>query len=282
MTANGRQAQVRRFGREVLFSGKYPEFCIRSIFITMTGATQKVVIYVGEGMMSPALHPLAIAYFGRTGYALVHQHEYARGTSTVDVGTGIRHPNVFGWGTLGGIFTRANDTHIYGLSNNHVIANLNHAQAGETIFHATQGEVGTLFNWLTLRESPGINYIDAALVRIDPRYLAQWNPPRPSTGQWMAPQMGMRVVKNGFTTPHITEGIITHEDGQGTTTFAGRTYHFSGIIQIQGLDGPFSRDGDSGSIVLSLPDYHMVGIIFAKVGVFSWALPISRIKPLLG
>ncbi|MGB5819555.1 MAG: hypothetical protein WBG90_08725, partial [Saonia sp.] len=188
---------------------------------------------------------------------------------------------VLGWGTLGGIFTRVNDSKIYGLSNNHVIADFNRGQVGDSIFHETHGQVGTLFNWFTLLESPAINYMDAALVQISPQYLAQWHQPRPIGGGWLEPRVGVQVVKNGFAT-HLTKGLITLVEGGGSVTFSGRKYHFSGIIEIEGLDGPFSKDGDSGSLVLSLPDYHMVGIIFATLGLFSWALPISRIRPLLG
>ena len=123
--------------------------------------------------------------------------------------------------------------------------------------------------------------MDAALVRLNPRFLAQWLPPRPSSGQWMHPTVGMQVVKNGFAT-QTRHGVIRFVDGQGSAALSGRTYHFSGIIGIEGLDGQFSDHGDSGSVVLSWPECYMVGVIFAKVDHFCWALPISRIQPLLG
>lgn len=275
------QRRLRHFRNNILLSNVYQPLGIRAVFLGMKGTALKAVIQISEASDALNLHDLAQCYFGKNGYVLSRRNEYPKLSATINVGTGIRHPNVMGWGTLGGIFTRANDTHIYGLSNNHVIANFNHANDGDPIFHNIHGEVGKLFNWLTLLDFPQINYIDAALVRLSTQHLPLWNAPRPSSGQWLAPQVGMQVVKRGFATDE-RYGVIRLVNGEASAGWSGRNYFFSGIIEIEGIDHPFSTGGDSGSVVLSWPDLYMVGIIFATVENFSWALPISGIKPLLG
>jgi hypothetical protein len=254
---------------------------IQSVFSNGISVCQKALIHVDEESEIAKIQSLATAYFGAKGYTLYSRSKKPRLTANINVGSGIRHWNANGWGTLGGIFTRANDTRVYGISNSHVIANFNTGQVGDSIVHPTQGQTGTLFNWFTLREFPAVNYMDAALVQISPQHLAQWRPPRPNGGGWLAPRVGMQVVKNGFATQR-KEGFITMVDGEGSVTFSNRRYHFSGIIEIEGVDGLFSTDGDSGSVVLSLQDHYLVGILFAALDHRSWALPISRIQPLLG
>ena len=273
--------QLLRFSREVLLSDHHEEMGIQSLFMGNPKTGRQVTIHVSEQASQLKIIELATAYFGIKGFSLVERSQKPVFSASIGVGSGIRHCNANGWGTLGGIFTRVNDTHIYGVSNSHVIANFNEGQQGDSIIHQVHGQMGTLFNWFTLMEFPAVNYMDAALAQVDPQHLAQWYPPRPNGGGWLVPQVGMQVVKNGFAT-QSREGLITMVDGEGSVTFANRRYHFSGIMEIRGIDGPFSSDGDSGSVVLSLADHHMVGILFAALDNISWALPISRIKPLLG
>ena len=281
MIGPGHQDPIHRFAREVVFSGAYPELELQAVFYGYSMGAKLPVLLTGQPGESAILYRLIRRYFGNTACQILPREERAQLSSNIAVGNGIRHPLFIGWGTLGGIFTRANDTHVYGLSNNHVIANFNNGNKGDTILHPDLGVIGTLFNWFTLLAPPQVNYMDAALVQLDPKYQAQWHPPRPATGQWMHPNVGMRVVKNGYAS-QTTHGVITFIGGQGSAALSGRTFNFSGIIEIQGLEGHFSDHGDSGSVVLSWPERYMVGVVFAKVGDFSWALPISRIQTLLG
>lgn len=67
-----------------------------------------------------------------------------------------------GFGCVGGFFRFPAQNTIYGISNNHVIADFNNCQVGDPVFDIDNQQVGGLTHWISL-DRRGINYIDAAL-----------------------------------------------------------------------------------------------------------------------
>ena len=83
-----------------------------------------------------------------------------------------------GAGCVGGFFTMGNSPDIYGISNNHVIANLNDCRVGDLIRHEASGlTAGELSHWVPLKthnDNDKINQIDMALFRIEQGETLQW------------------------------------------------------------------------------------------------------------
>lgn len=274
------QKQVKLFEKEVLFNDEHHKLDIQSIFIDHKEKDRRAIVIIGKKGKISKLTSLMEHYFKAHTYKIVRKEEPPQLTNGVQTGRGVRHINATGWGTLGGIFNRANDSATYGLSNNHVLARLNNCNVGDPIVYESNAVVGTLFNWFQLQLPPKINKMDAALFKIGAGQNPSWVPPKPSSGNWIGPKINMKVVKNGLATG-LTEGVIKSYNGSAKINFEGQIYNFSGIMSIQGLNGVFNNPGDSGSVILSKSGNYMVGLVFAKHNEYCWALPISRIKPLL-
>lgn len=123
------------------------------------------------------------------------------------------------------------------------------------------------------RKSVLVNYVDAALVRldnpalIDPRIVDIGGPPLGVT----APRLGMRVIKSGRTTG-LTQGTLTQIDVTVDVTYDGRTARFANQIMLS----PLSQPGDSGSLVLDY-ERNAVGLLFSGSELVSVANPIAAV-----
>ena len=199
-------------------------------------------------------------------------------TATLYTGHGISHYKTSGWGTLGGVFRRDGDRkNWYGLSNNHVLANINNASQGDKILYKPNVTAGTLYSWINLKDRPKMNKMDAALFRLDGSHEHDWVPKKPAGS--IKPADGMAVYKQGNASKR-TDGTITSKEGSSKVDLNGKTFNFVDIISIKGTNRDFNAPGDSGSIVFD-KDHKMVGIVFAKFGEYCYALPIRHIAPLL-
>jgi len=78
---------------------------------------------------------------------------------------------------------------------------------------------------------------------------------------WTFPKEGMKVVKSGRTTG-VTRGVIDQTQYYGYVTYSRGIAWFEKQILIKSQGTPFSRGGDSGSIVLD-EDGFFIGILFA-------------------
>jgi hypothetical protein len=192
-------------------------------------------------------------------------------------------------GTLGCFLRRATGgtEQIFGLSNNHVMADTNRlpigtriVQPGPEIAPTTPGDVFAALSEFTpiqfpsSRLSPITNRFDAAIAIVADlglirrgRILGIPN----YTPQLATAVPGMRVIKSGRTTG-VRTGVVTatHVNGvqvnYGTPNFP-RIAKFNDTIEIVGDGGvPFSSPGDSGSVILERATGRPVALLFAGDG----------------
>jgi len=185
-----------------------------------------------------------------------------------------------GKGILGGFFQMGGVT--YGLSNNHVIADINNCDVGDPIFDDANRVIGTLTHWVELNSpNQGINLVDIALFQ----YTAI------SVANWLLP--GGLVKPTGFTAP-VEKGLVyfvrpdgSIQSGRIATAFTsvvmdlilcGVHFSFTHLTEIIPLNGgPFSEPGSSGSVVLSAYNNMLVGVVVgtSKDGTKSYAVPFA-------
>jgi hypothetical protein len=169
-----------------------------------------------------------------------------------------------GRGSVGGFFHMAGDeAGIYGISNNHVIANINNCSVGDFIFDGANRQIGNLDYWISLN-SDDMNYIDAALFKYTDNNVPMWRLPN-------------NLAKpNGFIDPRVRGQVYmmleNNERNWGVIsnsyinyvvefTLCGEKFSFSYLIEITPLGGnPFSIPGESGSIIMSSNDC-IVGLL---------------------
>lgn len=201
-------------------------------------------------------------------------------------GISVGHPQGL-TGTLGCLVKRVgNASQTFALSNNHVLANANHAADGDFILQpgaqdgGTHGQphpgtcgsddlcIGPLVQRVPI-DPDGDNEVDAALADV------AWRPWTSAirlvgvpSGVGVA-QMGGIVAKVGRTSD-LTRGTIVATDADiavrfvgshGGTSFAFRAW-FVNQIAVRGDSGSFTSDGDSGSIYLD-DEKSVVGLHFA-------------------
>lgn len=183
-------------------------------------------------------------------------------------------------GTLG-CFVRDRATEeVLALSNNHVIMRNDLAMVGDPIFQpgpidggvAPSALVGAALRAVKLDAQPGaVNWVDAALGRFnaDCNLAAADKSLLQGLGRLSAaaPAValpGDRVAKLGRTT-NVTWGTVVSADIDRlsvASAFDQRVFRFDNQIEIEGDDGrPFSRGGDSGSLVVN-ERFEPVGLIF--------------------
>ena len=199
-----------------------------------------------------------------------------------------------GAGCVGGFFTMGNSPDIYGISNNHVIANLNNCRVGDLIRHEASGlTAGELTHWVPLKthnDNDKINQIDMALFRIEQGETLQWkmkdsNLTKPRG--YIEPRQNGSVympLENGdFSTGKITKTYTNH---LMQFLLCGQPFLFSRLIEITPTEKQqFSQPGNSGSIILS-SSHFIVGLLIGSNsdGTRSYAIPfvegILRYAPL--
>lgn len=178
-------------------------------------------------------------------------------------------------GTIGGFVRRLNDPKpdTYILSNNHVLANSNSvinpsvSAIGDPVLHPgpfdggslPQNEVAELSDLVQLRRAG--NTVDGAIAGLKANnYDCKYDGHK--IRGIAAPIQGQRVWKVGRTTSRTTGTI-----GATNVKFTGINYpfgmaFFDGVFEVHGEANPFSKGGDSGSLVLNEAD-EAVGLLFA-------------------
>ncbi len=201
-------------------------------------------------------------------------------------GCSIGHKDITA-GTLGA-FVKA-DGEIAILSNNHVLANSNEAEAGDHILQPGPADGGTdpedkiaqLHSWVPITFGGSENYVDAALATPDPDWFDSVTPFILQIGEVrgsIEPALGLQVQKMGRTTK-LTHGQVT---GVGVTIgvrYGNRVARFREQVQIRGANGnPFSLGGDSGSLILT-EDNSATSLLFAgsNDGSSTFASPILTV-----
>lgn len=132
--------------------------------------------------------------------------------------------------------------------------------------------VGSQHRLEPVRQTPGVNRVDAALARpistdiVCPDILGIGVP----TGVGEA-TLGMPVQKSGRTTGHTT-GIITQIDATVRIDYYGPSALFEGQL----VASPMSQPGDSGSAVLD-NERRVVGLLFAGSDAATIINPIADV-----
>lgn len=238
-----------------------------------------------------------------TGIIRAIQDRRGRWRPTVPPGVSIGHIDITA-GTFGCLVKRGNQLFI--LSNNHVMANSNVAQAGEPILQPGPADGGTMEDRIAeladyvlldfgdepqgcgatlgqlqrlIRPTGGIkqglagqNEMDAALARpvsddmVEAAILKVGVPVGVAEAT-----LGTPVLKSGRTTG-FTTGVITQIDVTVQVAYGTRVARF--VNQL--MAGAMSQGGDSGSAVLD-EERHVVGLLFAGSDVTTLINPIQPI-----
>jgi len=190
-------------------------------------------------------------------------------------------------GTMGCLVRRPGLPEVYILSCNHVLADLNAGVPGDVIFAPGLREGGnpntpiatlTAYPRLVFGGTP--NFVDVAIAQV--RVSGSVAPEILGIGRVHQPPMlatkHQSVKKHGFATGN-TLGVVAGISEDLMVTFdTDHVVHFSRQMAIQGVGGkPFSRGGDSGSLVLDAQTSRPVGMIIAGAGPFSVATHIGVI-----
>jgi hypothetical protein len=195
-------------------------------------------------------------------------------------------------GTLGCLVRRG--TQLFGLSNNHVMADTNRLPLGTSIVQAFGSNAADVFSRLSDFEpirfpSPGgiapRNRIDAAISAItDPTLVARgkvFGVPN-YTPTLVAARPAMRVTKSGRTTG-VTAGTVTAIRVNGVTVNYGTPQSpliatFDNCVQIVGVGGArFSAPGDSGSAILEAATGRPLALLYAGSGLSTTACDIASV-----
>ncbi len=206
-------------------------------------------------------------------------------------------------GTLGALVTDGSVQYI--LSNNHVLARVNQAVAGEDITQPGAvdqncGTAGTVAGYTTCvpiqfwsKRNRPVNYVDAAIAEVVPDAVDKAGTILAIgqvSSQPLADSVGLAVCKSGRTTRYTTGAIndvdVTVNVGysmkcggrsSSTATFADQM-----VIQGSTETPTFSAGGDSGSLIVDLNGKHPVGLLFAGNSTQTIANPIGRVLSGLG
>jgi hypothetical protein len=175
-------------------------------------------------------------------------------------------------GTLGAFVTTA-DGSLAILSNNHVLADENRADIGDSVIQPADLDAGAAPNDMVAQLAEYVPIAPAAINRVDAAIatLADGVQADPigllgvlGSGV-LAPQDAGRVEKLGRTTGR-TAGLVSAFNVRSLVVEydISPTVRFDGQIEIVTEDGSeFSRGGDSGSLIVSDGDRVPVGLLFA-------------------
>ncbi len=198
-------------------------------------------------------------------------------------------------GTLGALVTDGTTTYI--LSNNHVLARGDQANAGEDVSQPglidNNCAIPTIVGDFTIASPLGSN-VDAAIAQLRPGtmdatgFIEDIGVPSRAV---VAPTVGMSVAKSGrttgFTTGNITS-INTSVSVQYTRDCGGgKKFNVAYTNQVVIGSGTFSAGGDSGSLIVTNNSAHNpVGLLFAGSSSATIANPASlvltRLSTVLG
>lgn len=242
-----------------------------------------------------------------TGMILARCHVTTDGCEPAPLGVSIGHPDVTA-GTLGALVTRDDGTgDVFILSNNHVLANINNAEVGDSVLQPGTADggtdpadsIGTLAAYVPLDFSGSPNSVDAAIASVDGPVANETLPSLANEGGYGTPSstplvatpnmVGMEVQKCGRTTGCTTGQISTVSldvsvcyQTQGPRR-CKKSAWFEDQIGITGSDGAFSAGGDSGSLIVDTfeaPD--PVGLLFAGSSTMTIANRIDDVLTSLG
>lgn len=174
-------------------------------------------------------------------------------------------------GTLGCLVRRDGDQEgFYILSNNHVLADCDRAKVGDLILEPgpydggkLNDPIAELTDFEPIMNGNTVTF-DAAIARL----LKPDSVTRDIKGignVQLPPKQAFNnqpVLKCGRTT-NLTEGRIVGLDEDVRVRYGKRRVEFEGQLAIDGINGPFSKPGDSGALVVETDTKNPVGLFFA-------------------
>lgn len=202
----------------------------------------------------------------------------------VPIGVSTGHPDI----TAGTIGCRVKDAsgYVYALSNNHVYADENRAQMGDSVLQPgvydgglyPRDAIGTLTAFCPIVFSRRANnVIDAAIALSDLDTLGNATPDggygTPDSTTCLA-TLNLPVKKYGRTTG-LTYGTVYATSGTVSVQYDAGIARF--INQIIITPGTFSSGGDSGSLIVTQEDNQPVGLLFAGSSSYTIANPIDSV-----
>jgi hypothetical protein len=203
------------------------------------------------------------------------------------IGVSVGHPDITA-GTLGARVVKGNQVFI--LSNNHVLANSNDADIGDSALQPGTHDggsdpadaIGTLYDYYEITFGSGSsNTMDAAIALVNDADVTGSTLPggygSPSS-QVVDASVGQSVQKCGRTT-ECTVGTVEEINATVTVCFAGFpfcTKSATFVNQFTITPGDFSAGGDSGSLIVTNDNNkNPVGLLFAGSSTRTIANPIG-------
>lgn len=226
---------------------------------------------------------------------------YQQNTRPLLIGASIAHVKVTA-GTLGAFVERG--SHALILSNNHVLANEDHASHGDAVLQRAvvdggrdpEDRIGSLRNRVRLKKSVP-NFVDAALADFDTTLGHDAGLLRGIAGKdrrlaGLGPKFldeGELVHKVGRTTGATTGRVTAFELDNLVISYGVGNLRFDGQIEIDGTGArAFSDGGDSGALIVN-DGMEAVGLLFAGSDVggangrgLTYANPMHRVLKALG
>jgi hypothetical protein len=258
---------------------------------SMDGVRASVVDSLGVRALSSERVPINVICTGVVD-ALAHRHRERPSPNGISVGHLRITAGTQGCLARGRSGPRRNRVLL--LSNNHVLANSNAGNIGDSILQPGPADGGQhprdriaiLEKFVNIRFDGRPNFVDCATgwtwhrrVRRDFIYRSggQWRYFQVSS-QPRACQQGLLVGKSGRTT-QLTVGRITDCNASIRVNFGnGRVANFRDQITIRGVRGDFSRGGDSGSLIWTWNrTRNPVGLLFAGGGGYTFANKIHHV-----
>lgn len=189
-------------------------------------------------------------------------------------------------GTIGCLVRRG--TRLYILSNNHVLANSNHAAIGDAILQPgpydggrnPQDLIARLSAFVPIKLAPGTtNQVDAAIAQTRPALVSAANIGFGRiSATTVAPTMNLLVKKAGRTTQRTAGRIVGLNATVNVGGYGPRPAVFTGQMIIRSVTTrPFSQGGDSGSLIMTQTGNRPVGLLFAGNSVVTIANPIRTV-----
>ncbi len=193
-------------------------------------------------------------------------------------------------GTFGAVVSDGANSYI--LSNNHVLADVDHLPAGSPIYqpglldggNTASDQIAMLTRAVRL-DPNAPNQVDCAIAQVivpgdvTPVPLPQVG--RLASAQPIDASTGMSVEKVGRTTSY-TRSTVFDIDGHMQVDYDGTTFDFDNIIVISNPGNAFSDAGDSGSLIVDAATKRATALLFAGSSQFTLASKLDLVLAALG
>lgn len=216
---------------------------------------------------------------------VIRAHSFTGPEKPVRGGASIGHVNVTA-GTFGCLVQLDNDK-LCILSNNHILANENDAEIGDTIQQPGRIDadnagisgkrIATLERFVRIRPDRFDNEIDAAVAWTSSKVASAKHHCFNISSDPVEPDLHLPVRKCGRETEHTFGDIIAVGADVPVLYPTLGEVHFINQVQIAGRDGPFSAGGDSGALVVTAGSKQPVALLHSGDSSSTWATPISSV-----